>query len=126
MTPEQDIERAIAEVCPDSGHWPYTRKSSLYVGFKPYQDGPFKFSGDRAVRVAVTYDVVVCADRSRLSDAEVLRFALYKGLRDAGWALADNLPGYEIYNAQTQMYQWGFSVIKGFALDEYGQPQTVE
>jgi len=121
MTPEQDIARAISEVCPDCGHWPYTRNSPLYVGYRPRDDGPWKFASDRPKRVAIVYDVVACANRSRLSDLETLRFALYDGLRQAGWALSD-IPGPETYNAQTQMYLWPFAVVKGFDLDDNGLP----
>lgn len=125
MTPEQEIARAIADVCPDSGHWPYTRNSPLYVGFRPRDDGPWKWAGSKPKRVVIVYEVVIAANRSRLSDMETLRYALYDGLRLAGWILAD-IPGPETYNAQTQMYLWPFSVSKGFDLDEYGQPQQAE
>ena len=125
MTPEQDIAKAIGDICPDSGHWPYTRRSSLYVGFRPRDDGPWKYAANVPKRIAVVYDVVVAAERTRLSDMETLRFALYDGLRTAGWLLAD-IPGPETYNAQTQLYLWPFSVTKGFDLDEYGQPQQAE
>jgi hypothetical protein len=125
MTPEQDITQAIADVCPESGHWPYTRNASLYVGFRPRDDGPWKYAANKPKRVAVVYDVVVAANRGRLNDMETLRYALYEGLRQAGWLLAD-IPGPETYNAQTQMYLWPFSVTKGFDLDQYGQPQQAE
>ena len=124
MTPEQDIARVIGDVCPDSSHWPYTRDSSLYVGFRPRDDGPWKFAAGDPVRVAIAYDVGVCCDRTRLADAETLRFALYDALRDADWMLSDN-GGPEVYNAQTQMFIWGFTVVKGFDLDEFGQPHTI-
>ena len=58
MTPEQDIEQAIKEVCPDAGHWPYTRNSPLYVGYRPRDDGPWKFSANAPKRVAIVYDAV--------------------------------------------------------------------
>lgn len=125
MTPEQNLARTIADVCPDSGHWPYTRNSSLYVGFRPRDDGPWKFASNKPIRIAVVYEIVIFANRSRLPDMEILRYSLYDVLRAAGWFI-EGIPGPETYNVQTQMYLWPFVVTKGFDLDEYGQPQLAE
>lgn len=125
MTPEQDIAQVVGTVCPDCGHWPYTRDSGLYVGWRPGDDGPFTFARNTPVRVQIVYDLVICCDRARLADAETLRYQLYAALRDADWRL-EGIPGPETYNAQTRMYLWPVSARKTFAIDENGMPAVIQ
>ena len=66
MTPEKDIETIVRSVCPDCGHWPYTRKSDLFVGWKPAGE-TVHMASDRIARVQVSYDLIVISRRSELA-----------------------------------------------------------
>ena len=94
MTPEKDIETIVHRVCPDSGHWPYTRESDLFVGWKPAGDAIAQMASDRVVRVQVSYDLIVIGQRrgDMAAKMEKLRFDLYGALLAGGWKL-DGPPG---------------------------------
>ena len=124
LNPESDLQAIVSDVCPDCGHWPYTKESELFVGWRPSEDGPFTFARNTPQRVTVSFDLVICCARHRLGDSETLRFMLYQALRDGGWRL-NGIPGPETYVAQTRMFMWPFTVSKGFALDEAGMPAGV-
>lgn len=123
MSPEEELLGVVSELCPDCGHWPYTRDATLYVGWRSAEDEAVKAASNRTIRMAVRYDVAVCCDRTRLPDAETLRYQLYDALRKAGWML-DGPAGPEVFSAQTAMYLWPFTVAKAFALDE-GAPVPI-
>lgn len=123
MTPEKDIETIVRSVCPDSGHWPYTRKSDLFVGFKPSGEAITQVSGNRIVRMQVSYDLIVIGVKrgDMAQKMEALRFKLYAALRAGGWKL-EAPPGPETYDDRQQRFLWPISVCKGFAIGEDGQP----
>ena len=123
MTPEQDIERIIAAIHPDCGHWPFERDSDLYVGWRAGEEAFTPVGSNNPVRAVIVYDVAIGYARQRIAEAERLRYALYQALKREGWKLRDN-PGPETYIAKHDLRIWPFSVVKGFALDKDGMPNT--
>lgn len=123
MTPEKDIETIVRGVCPDSGHWPYTRESDLLVGWKPAGDAIAQIASNRVVRVQVSYDLIIIGQRhgDMAAKMEKLRFDLYGALLAGGWKL-DGPPGPETFDDRQQRFLWPISVTKGFMLDLQGQP----
>ncbi|MBR5302950.1 MAG: hypothetical protein IKU38_08955 [Clostridia bacterium] len=124
MTPEKDIESIVRSVCPDSGHWPYTRESDLFVGWKPAGDTIAQMAGNRIARMQVSYDLIVIGVKrgDMAQRMEALRFKLYAALRAGGWKL-EAPPGPETYDDRQQRFLWPISVCKGFTLDEQGAPE---
>lgn len=121
MTPEKEITALIGEVCKDSGHWPYTRDSDLYIGFRPGPES-FTMAGNHTVRVQVRYDIVICAQRGGLAlEMEKMRFQLYAKLMGAGWQM-DGDPGPETYDAKMKRFLWPLSCVKSFAISAEGRP----
>ena len=121
MTPEADIGRVIAGVCPQSGHWPYTRAAGLYIGYRPAEES-FQIAGDRIARAMVRYDIVICAARGEAAARmEEMRYRLYAALLAAGWRF-DGAPGPESYSETHDLFLWPVTVIKGFMIDKNGQP----
>ena len=121
MTPEKEMDAIVRSVCPDSGHWPYTRDSDLYIGYRP---GPetATLASDRRVRMQVRYDIVICAQRSGLAlEMEELRYKLYAALAKGGWKL-DGDPGPETYDARQKRFFWPVTAVKSFALCVDGTP----
>ena len=121
MTPEKEMETIVRAVCADSGHWPYTRDSALYIGYRP---GPetLRAASDRTVRVQVRYDLVICAKRGPAAlEMEALRFRLYAALMAGGWQI-DGDPGPETYDAKAKQFLWPVSAVKSFALRADGTP----
>lgn len=121
MTPEQDIERIIRDVHPQSGHWPYTRDSDMYVGWRVGEES-FSAASDRRMRVRIVYDVAIVHSYDLTQDAERLRYALYAALTAGGWKLA-SAPGPEATIQPHRQRMWPFSVVKSFTLED-GMPQT--
>ena len=123
MTPEMEIAAIIDSVCTDSGHWPYTRDSDLYIGFRPGPES-FAMAANRPVRVQVRYDIVICAQRGGLAlEMEKMRFKLYAALMQNGWAMDGN-PGPETFDAKTKRFMWPLSCVKSFAISAEGEPAT--
>lgn len=121
MTPEKEMQAIAQSVCADSGHWPYTRASGLYIGYRPGAE-TLKAASDRTVRVLVRYDLVICAQRGELAnEMETLRFKLYAALMAAGWQI-DGEPGPETYDAKAGRFMWPVSAVKSFALRADGTP----
>lgn len=111
---ERDIEAIVRSVCRDSGHWPYTADSDLFIGYRPGPETPV-MAGTRMIRVQVRYDLVIMATRSGLAEKmETMRYALYDALLAGGWKF-DGEPGPETYDARTRRFMWPVSVVKGFA-----------
>lgn len=123
MTPEQDIERIISAIHPDCGHWPYEKDSDLYVGWRAGEESFMPAGSNRALRATIIYDVAIGYTRSRIIEAERLRYQLYAELARGGWKLHDK-PGPETYSAKHGLRFWPFSVTKGFAMDADGVPST--
>lgn len=123
MTPEKDIETIVRSVCTDCGHWPYTRASDLFVGWKPAGDVIAQVASNRVVRMQVSYDLIVIGRRhgDTAYAMEKLRFDLYGALLAGGWKL-DGPPGPETYDDRQQRFLWPISVSKGYMLDVQGQP----
>jgi len=124
MTPEKEMDAIVRSVCPDSGHWPYTRDSDLYIGYRP---GPetATLASDRRVRMQVRYDIVICAQRSGLAlEMEALRYKLYAALLRAGWMI-DGTPGPETYVAAHGLFLWPVTATKGFAMSAQGVPMII-
>lgn len=112
---ETDIGTIVRSVCSDSGHWPYTADSDLFIGYRPGPETPM-MSGTRLIRVMVRYDLVIMATRSGLAaQMETMRYALYDALLAGGWKF-DGEPGPETYDARARRFMWPVSVVKGFAL----------
>lgn len=120
MTPEQDIARVITAVCPASGHWPYTQKAPIYIGFRPGEE-TFKPAGGRILRTDVRYDIVICAERGAAEGMEAMRYSLYAALTAAGWTIEGN-PGPEAYDAAAGLFMWPLTAVKGFGIAADGQP----
>lgn len=121
MTPEKDMERIVSGVCPDCGHWPYTRKSDLFVGWKPGPVTPV-MAGARMIRAQVGYDLIVIARRGEHAQrVEALRYRLLLALLGGGWKL-EGPPGPETYDDQGERFLWPMSVVKSFSLDAQGLP----
>lgn len=120
MTPEQDIARVITAVCPASGHWPYTHKAPIYIGYRPGEEA-LTAAADRIIRAAVTYDVVICAERGAAEGMEAMRYSLYAALLEAGWTIEGN-PGPEAYDAAAGLFMWPLTVAKGYGVGKDGQP----
>lgn len=113
--PEADIAAIVRSVCADSGHWPYTADSDLFIGYRPGPETPV-MAGTRLIRVQVRYDLVIVATRGGLAaQMETMRYALYAALIDGGWKF-DGEPGPETYDARSRRFLWPVSVVKGFAL----------
>ena len=123
MTPEKDIETIVRSVCTDCGHWPYTRQSDLFVGWKPSGDAIVQRGSNRIVRMQVSYDLIVIAQRrDKIAfEVEALRYKLYAALIAGGWQL-DGQPGPETFDDRQQRFLWPISVSKGFALNAQGLP----
>ena len=122
MTPEKEIETIVRNVCPDSGHWPYTRDSALYVGYRPGPETP-EIAGNRIIRMHVRYDLAIVSRRGPMAyEMEKLRYKLYAALYAGGWKF-ETEPGPETYDARAGQFLWPISVIKGFALDAGGLPE---
>ena len=121
MTPEKNIETIVRGVCLDSGHWPYTQKSDLFIGYKPAGETPMMAS-DRIMRMQVRYDLIIIARRSaKACEMETLRYRLYAALLRGGWKF-DGDPGPETYDNQGDRFLWPVSVVKSFAIDSTGMP----
>lgn len=121
MTPEKDIESIVRRVCPDCGHWPYTRKSDLFIGWRPGPERPV-MSSDRIMRMQVSYDLIVIARRSDLAlEMEALRYRLYGALVAGGWKFESD-PGPETHDDRENRFLWPISVVKSFAIDAQGMP----
>lgn len=121
MTPEKEIETIVRSVCPDCGHWPYTRKSDLFVGWKPAGESP-QMGSNRVMRMQVSYDLIIISRRSELAyEMEALRYRLYSALLAGGWRL-ETPPGPETYDDRQQRFLWPISVVKSFAIDTQGVP----
>lgn len=111
---ETDIAAIVRSVCRDSGHWPYTADSDLFIGYRPGPETPL-MAGTRLIRVMVRYDLVIMATRSGLAaQMETMRYALYDALLAGGWKF-DGEPGPETYDARACRFMWPVSVVKGFA-----------
>ena len=125
MTPEQSMQAAMAETGLPGGHWPYTCAADVFVGWRPAGDR-FTPAGKGPVRVAVRYDIVLCARRGAqgTAQAEAARFALYGALRKHGFRLVDNGP--EEYEPKTEMFYWPVTAEKGFGVDAIAQPYDVK
>ena len=121
MTPEQSIERAVRQVGVPCGHWPYTeRLTGVAIGWRPKMDSFSPGAGNRPLRVQVSYDVVIIRTRSAGAEAERTRFALYRALRESGWAISSMGP--ETYIEEQKRHYWPLVASRGFALDADGQP----
>ena len=83
MAPETEMEALVAGVCPQSGHWPYTKKAELYIGFRPGGE-TLSFSASRVTGTLVRYDIVICAVRGKSAEMEALRYKLYDALHAGG------------------------------------------
>jgi len=123
MTPEQDIRQALETVCPNVGHWPYTKDAGIFIGFRPSEDD-LTWAGNRAIAAVISYDVVIYHRLGSAEEAEATRFAAYAALRAAGW-LHDNQPGPESYIANAELFAWPFTVNKRFYLVD-NQPVTAD
>ena len=123
MTPEKDIETIVRSVCTDCGHWPYTRKSDLFVGWKPAGEVFSQMASNRAVRVQVSYDLIVIGQRrgDMALMMEELRYRLYAALLAGGWRM-ESPPGPETFDDRQQRFLWPISVTKIFAIDAKGLP----
>ena len=124
MHPEEEMETLLRGVCPQSGHWPYTKSADLYIGFRPGGE-ELTFSSSRVTGTLVIYDIVICARRGRLMEMETLRYGLYDALHRAGWQLTDK-PGPESYNRATDLFMWPVSAKKRYAIGPGGLPESPE
>lgn len=122
MTPEQEITAVVKGVCPQSGHWPYTRDADIYIGFIPVRE-TLSFSSSRVTGSVVEYDLVIFAKRGHAQEMETMRYRLYDALHAAGWYLADS-PGPESYNRGTDQFMWPVTARKRFAMGPDGVPGT--
>ena len=121
MTPEKDIETIVRGVCPDCGHWPYTRRSDLFVGWRPGAERPMMGS-DRIMRMQVSYDLIIISRRSDMAcEMEALRYKLYLALLAGGWKF-ESEPGPETYDDREQRFLWPIQVVKGFVIGADGLP----
>lgn len=123
MTPEKDLSTIVRSVCEDSGHWPYTRESDLFIGFKPAGDTIAQMGSNRIMRMVVSYDLIMIGVKrgDMAQRMEEMRFKLYAALLAGGWKL-ETPPGPETYDDRQQRFLWPVSVSKGFALDAQGLP----
>lgn len=123
MTPEKDLSQIVTGVWPESGHWPYTRDSGMYIGYRPGQES-MTCGADRIVRVTSRYDLVIFAQRSptTATDMEELKYKLYAALLAGGWKF-DTEPGPETYDERTGLFMWPIQVSKGFAIGKDGLPE---
>lgn len=111
---ETDIAAIVRSVCADSGHWPYTADSDLFIGYRPGPESVY-MAGTRLIRVMVRYDLVIVATRCDLAvQMETMRYRLYDALLAGGWKF-DGEPGPETYDARARRFMWPVSVVKGFA-----------
>lgn len=110
MAPETEMEALVAGVCPQSGHWPYTKKAELYIGFRPGGE-TLSFSSSRVTGTVVSYDIVICAVRGKSAEMEALRYRLYDALHANGWYL-DGDPGPETYDRNAGLFYWPVSAKK--------------
>ena len=122
MAPETEMEALVAGVCPQSGHWPYTKKAELYIGFRPGGE-TLSFSSSRVTGTVVRYDIVICAVRGRSAEMEALRYKLYDALHAAGWYL-DGDPGPETYDRGAGLFMWPVSAKKRYAIGALGVPEA--
>lgn len=123
MTPEESMEKALAPLGVPFGHWPYTAgMGGVVIGYRPREDSFPQSASGRTCRVRVSYDLVIVRARTREAQAkaERTRFALYKALRAAGWAITGTGP--ETYVDEQKRHYWPVTAERGFALDRDGQP----
>ena len=123
MSPEQDIRQALLTVCENVGHWPYTKDAGIFVGYRPAEDDVV-WAGNNAIKVEISYDVVIYHRLGSAGEAEAMRFAVYAALRAAGW-LHDGTPGPESYIANAELFAWPLTVAKRFYLVD-NQPVTAD
>lgn len=124
MTPEEDIQKIVASVCPQSGHWPYTRDADLYIGYRPGEE-TLRFASDRPFTTSILYDVVICAKRGvSAARMEALRYTLYAALQKGGWKLTQP-PGPESYIPAHELFLWPLTVGKMFYFNERGEPEDI-
>lgn len=121
MTPEEDIKSIVTGICPDSDHWPMTKNSGLFVGFRPSGE-KLMLAGDRIVRTVITYDLTIFAQRgAQAAKMEKMRYSLYQALMQGGWQLEGN-PGPESYIPEHNLFAWPLACTKSFVLIN-GTPQ---
>lgn len=123
MSPEKDIERIITGVHAQSGHWPYTKDSELYVGWRVGEERFVAGSG-RRLHAQITYDVAIVCGYDKTEEAEALRYRLYAALLAGGWQLTGDAGPETAMQAHRQR-MWPFSVMKGFGMKD-GMPETEE
>ena len=123
MSPEQDIKQALLTACDNVGHWPYTRDAGIFIGYRPAEDDVI-WAGDTAIKVSISYDVVIYHRLGSAEEAEAMRFQVYAALRADGW-LHDGTPGPESYIANAELFAWPFTVSKRFYLLD-NQPVTAD
>lgn len=121
MRPEEDIERVVRSVCPQSGHWPYTADADVYIGFRPAGEA-LRSASDKTVDTQIEYDIVICGKRGAASAMESMRYRLYNALRAGGWRLTEK-PGPETYVAAHELFLWPLSVVKRFMMGKDGLPE---
>lgn len=114
MRPEADISVIVRSVCPQSGHWPYTRDADLYIGYRPGNE-ELETASNRVTGVQVEYDIVICGKRGTAAQMETMRYQLYDALLAGGWRLAGK-PGPEAYIAEHQLFLWPLTAVKRFAV----------
>lgn len=114
------MEILVGSVCPQSGHWPYTKSAELYIGYRPGGE-ELTFSSSRVTGTIITYDIVICAKRGRAREMEAMRYGLYDALHRAGWYMAND-PGPESYDRATDMFLWPVSAKKRYAIGTEGIP----
>lgn len=125
MTPEESIAAALSVLDLPCGHWPYTeRLEGLAIGYRPREDDFSPSASGRALRVRVSYDLVVVRTRdAQAEQAERTRFALYQALRTAGWTITGMGP--ETYVAEQRRHYWPVTASRNFRLTAQGQPEDM-
>ena len=122
MAPEEEMEALVAGVCPQSGHWPYTKQAELFIGFRPGGE-QLTFSSSRVTGTLLCYDIVICAVRARAREMEALRYRLYDALHAAGWYM-DGDPGPESWDRSMGLFMWPIRVKKRYAIGALGVPES--
>lgn len=121
MTPEQDIQQALVQACPNAGHWPYTKDAGVFIGYRPAGDR-LTWAGNKTIVSETAYDVVIYHRLGYAEDAEQMRFDVYAALHENGWLLDDE-PGPESYVANMELFAWPLTVRKRFYIRD-GVPIT--
>lgn len=119
MTPEQAIARAVRAAGLPCGHWPYTCDANAFIGWRPARDR-MDSASNRATRVRVQFDLILCHRRGAQLEAERARFLLYRALDDAGFTVEDTGP--EAYTEATEMFYWPVTASRSFGLDAERTP----